>query len=151
MGRPTPFCRPAIRRALAVTACVCASAAAMSLGAQTSQVRSVSDRVYSSAQAARGRQVYEAQCAGCHGTALQGTTGPPLAGDGFLANWSGQSLARLVDTIEKTMPFNEPVRLTRQQSADLAAYILQTGRSEERRVGKECRSRRAPYRSRVER
>jgi mono/diheme cytochrome c family protein len=128
MGRPTPFCRQAIRRAPALTACLCASAAAISLAAQTSQVRSISDRVYSSAQATRGRQVYEAQCVGCHGTALQGTTGPPLVGEGFLANWSGQSLASLVDTIEKTMPFNEPVRLTRQQSADLAAYILQTGK-----------------------
>src|SRR5437899_10148704 len=60
--------------------------------------------------------------------AMEGTTGPPLVGDGFLSSWSGRPLANLIDKIEKTMPFNQPVSLSRQQSADLAAYILQAGK-----------------------
>jgi len=84
--------------------------------------------VYSAAQAARGEQIYKSQCAGCHGNAMQGTSGPPLVGDGFLSNWSAQPLANLVDKIQKTMPFNLPNILTRSQSADLAAYILQVGK-----------------------
>jgi hypothetical protein len=59
---------------------------------------------------------------------MEGTTGPPLVGDSFLSNWSGRPLANLIDKIEKTMPFNQPMSLSWQQSADLAAYILQTGK-----------------------
>ena len=128
MERPTPLRRPAIRDALAAAACVFASAAPFALAARIPQARSTTDGVYSAGQAARGRQVYEVQCGSCHGAAMEGTTGPPLVGDSFLSNWSGRPLASLVDKIEKTMPFNEPVSLSRQQSADLAAYILQIGR-----------------------
>jgi hypothetical protein len=84
--------------------------------------------VYSITQAARGEQVYKSQCAGCHGKALEGTSGPPLAGDGFLANWSAQPLSSFVDKIQKTMPFNLPGSLSRTQSTDLAAYLLQAGK-----------------------
>jgi hypothetical protein len=84
--------------------------------------------VYSAGQAARGQQIYQAQCAECHGKAMEGTVGPPLAGDSFLSNWSARPLASLVDKIQKTMPFNLPASLSRQQSTDLAAYMLQAGK-----------------------
>ena len=64
----------------------------------------------------------------CHGNAMEGTSGPPLVGDSFLSNWSAQPLANLVDKIQKTMPFNLPGSLSRSQSTDLAAYLLQAGR-----------------------
>jgi hypothetical protein len=80
------------------------------------------------AQAARGDQLYKNQCVGCHGNALEGTSGPPLAGDSFLSNWSAKPLANLVDKIQKTMPFNLPGSLSRSQSIDLAAYLLQVGK-----------------------
>jgi mono/diheme cytochrome c family protein len=99
-----------------------------SLAAQVPQLRSMTDGVYSAGQAARGQQVYKVQCGECHGTAMEGTTGPPLVGDNFLSNWSGRPLANLIDKIEKTMPFNQPLTLSRQQSADLAAYMLQAGK-----------------------
>src|SRR6202011_3557987 len=50
------------------------------------------------------------------------------AGDSFLLNWSAHSLASLVDKIQKTMPFNLPGSLSRSQSTDLAAYVLQAGK-----------------------
>src|SRR6185436_6557188 len=92
------------------------------------QSRSVTEGVYSAAQASRGQTLYKAQCAGCHGNALEGTNGPPLVGGDFLANWSAKPLAGLVDKVEKTMPFTLPGSLSRAQSTDLAAYILQAGK-----------------------
>src|SRR5947207_15991689 len=92
------------------------------------QVRSITERVYSAAQATRGEQLYKKECASCHGDALQGTIGPPLVGDSFLANWSARPLNGLVDKIQKTMPFNTPGSLSAQQSIDLTAYLLQIGK-----------------------
>ena len=120
--------RPAIRYLLGMTACLSALSGPFAPTAGLAQLRSISDGVYSADQAARGQQIYKVQCVECHGSAMQGTTGPPLAGESFLSNWSGRPLANLVDKIQKTMPFNQPLNLSRQQSTDLAAYILQTGR-----------------------
>jgi len=118
--RFVPFCRPAIRYAFAVALCAYAL--------EAGQSRSVADRVYSDGQAARGQQIYKAQCAGCHGESLEGTSGPPLTGDSFLSNWSGRPLVNFVDKIQKTMPFNQPGSLSRQQSIDLTSFILQSGK-----------------------
>jgi len=83
--------------------------------------------VYGAEQAARGQAIYTDQCAACHGAALGGGNAPPLAGDAFLGFWGGP-LSDLVDKIQKTMPQNEPGKLTRQQSADVAAYMLQANK-----------------------
>jgi len=107
-----------------VVGCMCALVAVLSL-AVAGQSRSVTDGVYSSAQAARGSQTYQTQCAECHGAAMEGASGPPLAGTSFLYNWSERPLSDLVDRIQKTMPFTAPGSLTRQQSTDLTAAILQ--------------------------
>jgi mono/diheme cytochrome c family protein len=84
--------------------------------------------VYSAAQAARGEQMYRTQCGECHGKAMEGAIGPPLTGQGFLANWSARPVADVIDKIQKTMPFEQPGSLSRQQSADLTAYMLQVGK-----------------------
>src|SRR5690606_25956756 len=50
--------------------------------------RKVSDGVFSLAQAAAGKTVYERSCAACHGADLAPAQGvPPVAGSAFLANW----------------------------------------------------------------
>jgi S-disulfanyl-L-cysteine oxidoreductase SoxD len=118
--------RPAIRFALAAL-CVYATRASFLIG-QARPQRSMTDGVYSSAQAARGQQLYKAQCAECHGNAMEGTIGSPLAGDSFLSNWSARPLTNFVDKIQKTMPFNSPGSLSRPESIDLAAFILQFGK-----------------------
>jgi len=92
------------------------------------QLRSVTEGVYSNAQAALGQQLYQEQCAECHGKAMEGTIGPPLAGDSFLSGWSGRPLSNLADKIQKTMPFNRAGTLSPQQSADLVGYMLQVGK-----------------------
>ena len=98
------------------------------LNVQAQQAQSVTDGVYSAAQATRGQAIYKAQCAECHGNALEGTVGSPLTGDGFLSDWSARPLSALVDKIQKTMPFSAPGSLSRQQSTDLTAYMLQVGK-----------------------
>jgi len=96
--------------------------------AEARQTRSIADRVYSEPQAARGQQLYQAQCVTCHGGALEGVVGPPLAGDGFLAVWSARTLADLVNKIEQTMPPQQPGSLSRVQAIDLASFMLRAGK-----------------------
>jgi mono/diheme cytochrome c family protein len=117
---------PAIR-CLLWGALVWALAVCLALPGQARQVRSIADRVYSDAQATRGQQLYQKQCVTCHGAALEGVVGPPLAGDGFLAVWSARSLADLVNKIEQTMPPGQPDSMSRPQAVDLVAFMLRTG------------------------
>ena len=128
MMRLIPLRPAAIRYALGVASCACALVGALSMTGRAGQSRSVTEGVYSGGQAARGQQIYQVQCLECHGKAMEGTIGPPLAGESFLADWSARPLSALVDKIQKTMPFNLPGSLSRQQSADLAAYMLQAGK-----------------------
>ena len=123
-----PLSRSGFRYARGAAFCGYALLGPLWLTGQAPPVRSITQGVYSVGQAARGQQLYKAQCASCHGSAMEGTSGPPLVGESFLSNWSAQPLARLVDKIQKTMPFNLPGSLSRSQSTDLAAYVLEAGK-----------------------
>jgi mono/diheme cytochrome c family protein len=112
-------------RQLGVAFCAVVLAASL---LNAGQPQSVGAGVYSAAQAARGEQLYRAQCGDCHGRTMEGAIGPPLVGESFLANWSARPLTEAVDKIQKTMPFEQPGSLSRRQSADLLAYMLQAGR-----------------------
>jgi mono/diheme cytochrome c family protein len=92
------------------------------------QTRTANDRVYTDAQAARGRMLYREKCAACHGDALEGKVGPPLAGSAFLAVWGAQPLSELASKIRSTMPVGDPGKLKPAETADLVAYILQAGK-----------------------
>jgi len=111
-------------RRTAGVACCSALVGVILLIDLAAQSRTVADRVYSDAQAARGQQLYKTQCVTCHGEALEGVVGPPLAGSGFLAAWSARPLAELVDKIEKTMPPQQPGSVARPQAIELASYFL---------------------------
>jgi cytochrome c len=87
--------------------------------------RSVWDGVYTDEQAERGHAVYHSQCEVCHGESLTGGDEvPALAGPQFLSNWNGLTMGDLFERIRKTMPANDPGRLTSQQNADVLAYVL---------------------------
>jgi len=87
--------------------------------------RSVWDGVYTEEQAKRGEPVYRKECAACHGEQLSGgESAPPLTGGTFLSNWNGLTLGDLFDRIRKTMPQTSPGRLSRQQDADILAFML---------------------------
>lgn len=87
--------------------------------------RSVWDGVHTQAQADRGHSLYNQHCASCHGDMLAGgEVAPPLAGGDFLANWNGLTVGDLFERIRRSMPQNDPGRLSRQQNADVLAYLL---------------------------
>lgn len=89
------------------------------------EARSVWDGVYTDEQAKRGEPIYRKECAACHGDMLTGgESAPPLTGGAFLANWNGLTMGDLFDRIRKTMPQSNPGRLTRQQDADILAFVL---------------------------
>lgn len=100
---------------------------ALSVAGQARQQRTVTAGVYTAAQAKAGQQLYVAECSSCHGDKLEGGLGPMLAGEGFLSAWNGRTLAELTDKIQNTMPFQAPGTLTRPQSVDIVAYVLQAG------------------------
>jgi S-disulfanyl-L-cysteine oxidoreductase SoxD len=112
----------------AVSVSVCTLAASLLAAAQAPvSSRAARDGVYSDEQARRGQAVYKDKCASCHGAALAGANAPPLAGDAFLAVWGGP-VSELVDKIQHTMPQDDPGKLTRPQSTDIVAYMLQAGK-----------------------
>jgi mono/diheme cytochrome c family protein len=92
------------------------------------QTRTANDRVYTQAQAARGRALFREQCSSCHGDALEGKAGPPLAGSAFLAIWGARPLSELSTKIRSTMPAGNPGKLQPSETADLVAYILESGK-----------------------
>ena len=119
--------RRAVRQGTAGMLCAGALAGSFVLVAHAQPSRTVTDGVFSAGQAARGGQVYQDQCATCHGDALEGSVGPPLAGDGFLSIWSARPVVELVDKIHNTMPLQAPAPLSRGESIDLTAHILEAG------------------------
>jgi mono/diheme cytochrome c family protein len=102
-------------------ALVGAGAAARQDGTTTS----VWDGVYSEAQAQRGETAYRQSCVNCHGPELEGADmTPPLTGGTFTANWNDLTLGDLFERIRATMPLDKPGTLSRQQNADLVAFLL---------------------------
>jgi S-disulfanyl-L-cysteine oxidoreductase SoxD len=116
------------RRITAVAAAAALVAGAFAIPIDAQSAKTARDRVYSEAQAGRGRAIFAAQCASCHGQSLQGDAAPPLVGDDFLADWGSQPLSELVNKIQRTMPADKPGKLTREQATDLVALILQNGK-----------------------
>jgi mono/diheme cytochrome c family protein len=93
--------------------------------AQASETRSVWDGVFTEEQAKRGEEMYRKECASCHGDTLVGGGGAaPLTGGTFLSNWNGLTVGDLFDRIRRTMPQGSPGELTKQQDADILAYLL---------------------------
>ena len=75
--------------------------------------------IYTSAQAQRGRQVFENICSRCHHT-------EHWQEERFLARWEGVGVFRFWYYIYERMPEDEPPYvLTREQVSDVLTYILQ--------------------------
>ena len=88
---------------------------------------SVWDGVFTDEQVKRGAVSYQRECSNCHGAALEGgDMTPPLVGGGFTSNWNDLTVGDLFDRIRLTMPLDSPGKLSRQQNADVIAFILKT-------------------------
>ena len=100
-------------------------AAGVILGAQEIS-RSVWDGVYTEAQAERGKAIYLEHCTKCHGPTLMGggAGAGPLQGAVFSSNWNGVPLGAMLDRVRTTMPQDKPMTLSRQQIADVLAYVF---------------------------
>jgi mono/diheme cytochrome c family protein len=88
--------------------------------AQAAAERTIRDQVYSDAQAARGKSVYDKQCSTCH----DGGMGPSLTGDDFLATWENKTVRTLYSRILTTMPSDEPGSVPEADLLDLMAYLI---------------------------
>jgi len=114
-----------LRRHTWVLACSLAFVVLLPALTRTQVARTVQEGVFTEEQAARGQDLYAAQCALCHGFELEGAQGPPLIDDAFLRKWGAEPLLALADKIFNTMPPGGS--LTDGETADLLAHILGTG------------------------
>src|SRR5438477_2287641 len=98
-----------------------ASAFVLSAAGQQSSV----NPSFSAEQAGAGRQVFQTNCATCHGADLSGGPyAPPLAGRAFVDVWSKRSTRDLIESI-RTMPPTNPRMFDDDARLNLAAHILQ--------------------------
>ncbi|HEX4105215.1 MAG TPA: c-type cytochrome [Rhizomicrobium sp.] len=113
---------------LAAALCLSAAvggAAMMDKSAFAQSATTTLSGVYTEAQATRGQEQYVTNCAPCHGATAQGNgEAPALTGAEFTADWIGLTLGDLFDRIRTTMPQDQPGKLSRDQYADVVAFIL---------------------------
>jgi mono/diheme cytochrome c family protein len=108
------------RYPLPVFATVFAATFLTVLGAQapagTTGKVTTKDRVYSTAQAAKGEQTYMSTCVSCH---------PPATYKGAVFNnWQGRSVGELLDFLMEKMPKNDPGSLSAKEYAQVIAFLL---------------------------
>ena len=93
------------------------------------QGKSVTQGVFTAAQATRGATVYKESCSFCHGDDLKGTDVVPGLNDmAFWGYWSEKSVGDLFEKINTAMPATAPGSLTVAQTADVVAHILSTNK-----------------------
>jgi len=102
---------------------VLTGAIAAALPASAAQTSSV-DGWYAPDQATRGKGSYNANCAVCHGSSLQGGAGPALSGASFAAKWRDRPLRDLYTVAHDQMPLTAPGKLPPTTSFDILAYLL---------------------------
>jgi S-disulfanyl-L-cysteine oxidoreductase SoxD len=124
--------RVAIVAAIGLAACAGARAAvtaAVSPVAVSAQgAKTQWDGVYTIDQAKRGEKLYAEKCSSCHGPDMNGgEMAPGLTGGEFTSNWNDLSLGDLFERMRISMPQNAPGSLSRQDNADILAYILNKG------------------------
>jgi mono/diheme cytochrome c family protein len=96
-------------------------------GSARAQASTVWSGVFTAAQADRGGAVYAQSCANCHGGGLEGADmSPALAGAAFMASWNDLTLGDLFERIRISMPADRPGTLSRQQMADVIAFVLRS-------------------------
>jgi len=113
-------------RLVCLAAALLAYVAAAELRAQSASI-SVTDGVYTAAQAQRGKATYVVFCAGCHADDLLGTNSgdsgaPPLRREGFM---SGSNAGALFTKIRRTMPQDAPGSVPDHDIVDVMAYLFE--------------------------
>lgn len=83
------------------------------------------DGWYLELQARAGEGAYAAQCASCHGPALDGGMGPALAGRAFWSRWGGKPFSAIFTEVHARMPMQAPGSVASATSIDIVAFLLQ--------------------------
>jgi mono/diheme cytochrome c family protein len=96
----------------------------------SAQNRTTWDGVYTEEQAKRGEALYQEHCVRCHGATLQGNGegALPLAGPIFMATWNGVEMGAMLERVRLSMPQDKPGTMSRQQVADLLAFVLRSNK-----------------------
>ena len=92
-------------------------AAAASVAPRASEAQSTTEGVYTLAQAAKGKNVFNGYCLGCHTTATH-------VGPAFEMKWFGRPLWDLYAYLSNLMPKSAPGGLTEDEYVWVTAYIL---------------------------
>jgi mono/diheme cytochrome c family protein len=93
------------------------------------QGKSTWDGVYTEEQAKRGADLFDRECAGCHGAGgAGGSMAPALVGPAFTANYDGQTVGDLFDRNRTTMPVGREGQLSAQQVSDITSFVLQVNK-----------------------
>ena len=101
---------------------VSSAAAILFAGAAAAQT---SRSIYTEEQAQRGAQDFIQVCASCHGAGLGGSgEAPALSGGQFISDFDGQTVGDIFDRIRTTMPQSAPGVLSRDQYAEVLAFLL---------------------------
>ena len=84
------------------------------------------DKVYTEAQATRGKEAYTAECSACHADDLGGIGyAPAMKGSEFAFAWADKTLGDFFDRARKLMPPDNPGSLGPEKYRDIIAFILQ--------------------------
>ena len=108
--------RAASRAVTGLLLCVAAASVAPRTSAAQSP-KSTTQGVYTVAQAAKGRNVFNGACLGCHTTATH-------MGPAFELRWFGRPLWELYGYLSNLMPKSAPGTLTEDEYVWVTAYIL---------------------------
>jgi len=91
---------------------------------QPNTTRTIRDGVFTTAQASLGQELFEANCARCHGEDLLGANARPLAGDAFIRDWGGLTLDQFYERVSN-MPPGAPSSLADTDYLNIITYVLQ--------------------------
>ena len=83
------------------------------------------DGWYTAEQATKGKELYQAQCATCHGAKLEGGAGPALNGASWHQMYGGAKLLTVWGEIKGPMAQYASTTYTTPQSLDILSYLLQ--------------------------
>jgi mono/diheme cytochrome c family protein len=116
--------RFAIALLILSAACTFTLTGVVTATATQDKARTTWDGVYSDGQSKRGADTYAKTCSSCHAEDLSGADGPSLTGPDFNKDFDGQSVDDLFERVRTTMPADGPGSLTREQYADIVAFLL---------------------------
>ncbi len=103
----------------AATIAVCAVCAGL---AGSVIAHAQSSALYTDAQAQKGVDAYENNCAMCHGANMEGASGVTLLGPTFTSHY--ETIGDLMQFIVQNMPKNDPGTLSHDDYVDILAFIL---------------------------